>query len=100
MVERPSSRVEVALLRSFFGIVGVLEVKYRLKYFFSTTKTLSSRVVKYYSGGDHNTDMLGIYNTDILTAIIPLTSKIWMPGLTAITPLTSNFQKKGMNTPF
>ena len=44
--------------------------------------------------------MLGLNNTDILTAITPLTSKIWMPGLTAITPLTSNFQRNFMNIPF
>ena len=46
-----------------------------------------------YRGADYNTDMSDLYNTDILTAITPLTWKIWMPGLTAITPLSSNFQK-------
>ena len=44
--------------------------------------------------------MLGLYNTDILTVITPLTLKIWMPGLTAITPLTWNFKKTFMNTLF
>ena len=43
-----------------------------------------------YRGGDYNTDMLGLYNTDILTAITPLTLKILMPGLTAITPLSDS----------
>ena len=52
------------------------------------------------TGGYYNTDILGLYYTEILSAITPLTSKIWMPGLTAITPLTSNFQINFMNTLF
>ena len=37
--------------------------------------------------------MLNLYNTNILTAIKSLTSKISMPGSTPLTPFTSNFRK-------
>ena len=36
----------------------------------------NKKLTKITGGGDYNTDMLGLYNTDILTAITPLTSKI------------------------
>ena len=37
-------------------------------------------------GGDYNTDILGLYNTYILTAITPKTFKLDFGGMTAITP--------------
>ena len=44
-----------------------------------------------YRGGDYNTDILGLYNTYILTAITPKTFKFDIDGMTAITPDTLKF---------
>ena len=44
-----------------------------------------------YRGGDYNTDILGLYNTYILTAITPKTLKYDIVGMTAITPDTLKF---------
>ena len=44
-----------------------------------------------YRGGDYNTDILGLYNTYILTAITPKTLKFDIDGMTAITPDTLKF---------
>ena len=41
--------------------------------------------------GDYNTDILGLYNTYILTAITPKTFKFDIDGMTAITPDTLKF---------
>ena len=41
--------------------------------------------------GDYNIDILGLYNTYILTAITPKTFKLDFGGMTAITPDTLKF---------
>ena len=45
-----------------------------------------------YRGGGCNTDISGLYNTNILTAITPGTLKIEIDDVTAITPGTLQFQ--------
>ena len=64
----------------------------KLSIFIENKNNCWAQELKVTGGGGCNTDILGLYNTNILTAITPGTLKIENDDVTAITPGTLKFQ--------
>ena len=73
-------------LFQFYYLITILIISTMVRYLF-----ILSLFIYNTGEGDYNTDISGLYNTYILTAITPETWKFETDGMTAITPDTLKF---------